>query len=131
MATHQDIHQARQNGSGIGQVPGALPINSERVVQLLVEGSQPGRHFAVRRNSNALLEQMGRQRWIVSAGIHEGGFGDARGADWTSHITVSFGPGRKYHLRLDARGQLFQVSGPGLVDFDPNAPPGEPAVKPR
>lgn len=120
MAEHEAVHRARVNGRHSGHVPGATPINSDQVVDLLVAAAEPGRHFAVRRNANALLEDMARAPWRVSAGIHEGGRGD----DWTRHVTVSFGPGRSFHLRLDRRNHLFQVSGPGLVDFAPWASPG-------
>lgn len=125
MAHHQTIFQARVNGSSSGQFVNGLAINVHRIIQLLEESSAPSRHASIRRASNALLEAMAQGPWRVSAGPHKGGRAGDPNPDLTRHITVSFGPGRSYHLRLDQRGHLFQITDPGGgCDVPPWRAPG-------
>lgn len=117
MADHQIIHAARANGSVYGLWFGATRPSVDGVVDLLVEGRQPNRHPAIRINSNKLLAMMAQKKWLLTAGAHQSP------GDQTTHYTVSIGD-HKYHLRLDARGHLFDISGPGLPDLAPWAAPG-------
>ncbi|HVA49019.1 MAG TPA: hypothetical protein VNH11_21835 [Pirellulales bacterium] len=48
--------------------------------------------------------------------------------DKTNHYTVSFGGSRIYHLRHDAQGHLFQITGPGLPHLAPWSSPGSDAL---
>lgn len=119
MAYHQDIFRARMNGGGSGV---------DMVMNLLIESAQEGRHPAVRRAANALIESMSEHSWWVTAFPHRGGRGDARGADKTLHITVKVYGMREgnvsCHLGMDNRGHLFQITGDGLPDLVPWASPG-------
>lgn len=120
------IQAARRNGSVSPACFGKIRVNVNDVVSLLVDGAAQERHFAVRRNANALLVLMSKWMWQITAGPHAGGFGGSgRGADQTNHITVRL-LGAGYHLRQDARGHLFQISGSGLPDYCPWAAPGTP-----
>lgn len=114
MPHHQTIFNARKNGSGSRQYVDGKAVNVDGILNLLVNGSQPTRHPAIRRASSSLIEKMAEASWRISAGPHKGGREGDRGADSTNHITVSFGPGRSYHLRLDRKGHLFQITGPGI-----------------
>jgi hypothetical protein len=111
MATPETIARTRKFGSSSGQFVQRRAINVDRLVNLLVETSQPGRHAAVRRPANELLERMSRGPWRVTASPHKGGFG----ADGTTHITVRVGNESACHLRLDQRGHVFQITGPGRL----------------
>lgn len=121
MAHHQEVHAARRNGSSNNQFVAGRSINVDLVLDLLVGGAAVHRHPSIRRASNALIADMARGRWRVAAGPHRGG----RGGDQTDHVTVTFGPGRSFHLRLDRRGHLFQITDPsGRSAVDPWAAPG-------
>ena len=124
MADHQTVHRARQNGQR-AVVHGA-PINVDQVIDLLVASAEPSRHPAVRTNANRLIGILAQGPWCVTAGPHPGGFGGGgRGPDGTTHITLRAG-NRGYHLRQDARGHLFEITGPGLQDIQPSRAPGSP-----
>jgi hypothetical protein len=124
MAHHQQINLARRNGKGTNQFIAGKPINVDEVVNLLVEGSSSGRHPAVRRAANALLEEMAKYIWLITAGPHQGG----RGEDWTSHITVKImKTNASYHLRIDNKKHLFHITGGSLQnEVKPWLAPGQP-----
>ncbi len=122
MADAQAIFLARKNGERV--VSFGQGINVDRVVDLLVGGAQPGRHPAIRRNANRLLEVLAQGSWRLAAGPHVGGFGGGgRGADWNMHITLTTRNGG-FHLRQDARGHLFEITGPGMDAIPPYLAPG-------
>lgn len=109
MAHHQTIFRARRNGSSSGQFVDRVSFNVDQTIDLLEASSARGRHPKVRRPANALLECMAQEQWRVTAGPHVGGRGD----DTTRHLTIRVGPpGRpQYHVRLDARGHAFEITG--------------------
>lgn len=117
MASQQVIDAARKNGSLYQNWFGTQRPTVAGIVDLLVEGSRYHRHVAVRMNSNKLLELMSEKQWLIQAGEH------TSDKDGTNHYTVSLG-GDGYHLRVDARGHLFEVSGARLPAFAPWAAPG-------
>jgi hypothetical protein len=122
MADAQTVFKARKNG--VNAVIHGERMNVDEVMDLLVESSQPSRHPAVRVNANRLIEQLARGPWRLNAGPHAGGFGGTKHPpDRTNHITVqSCGGG--YHLRQDARGHLFEITGPGMAPIQPSSAPG-------
>jgi hypothetical protein len=122
VADHQTIWKARQNGRS-SFVYGER-VNANEVVDLLVESSKHSRHPAVRRNANRMLEEMAQGEWRVGAGVHKGGFGgNGQPPDMNRHLTIRTGRGG-YHLRVDARGHLFEMTGRGMDRTPPWASPG-------
>jgi|SRR6185312_5881400 hypothetical protein len=117
MVDQQIIRAARANGSLYSNWFGETRPSVDGVVDLLLEGSRFDRHVAIRINSNKLLAMMAGKKWLLTAGSHPSD------NDKTNHYTVSIG-GRGYHLRHDARGHLFEITGPGLLDLAPWAAPG-------
>lgn len=119
MATHQDIHHARVNGSAGYQYHTGKTITVHQLVDLVIQSSKSNRHTCIRRASNFLLEKMANGKWKVKANAHKGGFGGkGKAPDNTSHITISVG-GNSYHLRMDAKGHLFMITGPGIDNSTP------------
>jgi hypothetical protein len=111
---HQKIHKVRTNGSSSFQYHTGRTITVSEVVRMLTESSRSNRHTCVRRGSKLLLDKMAEKQWRISAGAHRGGFGGKNKApDQTTHITMNVG-GSSYHLRLDAKGHLFMITGPGI-----------------
>jgi hypothetical protein len=99
----------------------------DQVIDLLVASSQPHRHPAVRWNANRLLEKMAKGEWWIAAGPHVGGDGkDKDSDDWTMHITIKTKRNGGYHLKQDARGHLFEITGPGMQPIQPWSAPGSP-----
>ena len=74
-------------------------IRAEKVVDLLVTATSP----AAERGARELLHQMGRKPWDVLRPVH------TSESDPTPPITLGQGQD-KYHLRLDARGCVFDVT---------------------
>ena len=127
MLDQETIQAARKNGSvGVNWYGDRRP-SVDGVVDLLVEGSQFNRHIAIRLNSTKLVEMMAEDEWTLTAGSHKTSR-DRPNADQTNHYTVSFGRNRSYHLRHDARGHLFQITGPGLPALAPWSSPGSDAM---
>jgi hypothetical protein len=128
VATHQDVDWARRNGRSSGQYFEGRPLNSERLVEMLVAAAEPGRNAFLRRDANALLEAMALSPWRVAAGPHHGG----HGGDPSRHITVKLDdPRGAYHLGLHMNGHIARISGPTRDDGPtPWAPPGAP-IPPR
>jgi hypothetical protein len=125
---------ARKKGSSSGQFAikrgdKLVTANVDHVVDLLDEAAKGNRHTAVRREANDLLEEMAwADDWKVTAGRHRKGDPGSNTEDATNHLTVKIGD-KSYHLRLDSRGQLFQVSdtpgsGIGTSGIPPWASPG-------
>lgn len=75
MANHQDIHQAKVNGSGSYQYNTGETTTVRQLVMLLAKSSEANRHTAIRRSSNFLLKKMAKNKWRIKAGAHRGGFG--------------------------------------------------------
>lgn len=94
------VARAVANGRGDGR-PHGQPISPAAVVGLLAERVAPGAQSQARR----LLQRMAQSRWEVVAGVHQSP------ADGTTHVTVDAG-GRR-HLRLDARGVIFDITNAG------------------
>ncbi len=114
---------ARQKGRSGGQYHRGQRINVRQVVDLLQAGAQRQRHTAIRQASRALLVLMSQTSWVVSAGPHQGGSGGrGQGPDSTNHITIRIR--HSYHLRLDQRGHLFQITGPNMPSHKPWVAPG-------
>lgn len=96
------VARAIANGHGNGR-PHGQPIAPAGVVGLLAERVAPGAQSLARR----LLQRMAQGRWEVVAGLHQSP------ADGTTHVTVDAG-GRR-HLRLDARGVIFDITNAGAT----------------
>lgn len=74
-------------------------IRAARVIDLLVASTSP----AAQRGARDLIRQMSVVPWKVIANIHRSA------SDSTPHINVEVS--RKiYHLRLDARGCVFDIT---------------------
>ncbi len=88
-----------------------VTANVDEVLDLLQDGAGIGRHPAVKRDSKELLDRLAMSReWRVSAGPHRKGDPGSSTRDATTHITVTIDTSTSYHLRLDKRGHLFQVT---------------------
>lgn len=74
-------------------------VRAHRVVDLIVESTSPGAQAGARE----LLRRMGTGPWTVIANVH------ANENDPTPRLTVEVG-GTRYHLRLDARGCIFDIT---------------------
>ena len=127
----QILAEAREHGSGSGQYADQrgnrrITVNVVQVIDLLDAASQPSRHPAAHRAANALLDLLAGHEWRISAGPH------TSETDAIKHITVDV-PGandKQFHLRLDARGHLFEITLPlgstPLTAVQPFASPGTP-----
>ena len=91
---HQIVYRAKENGASI--VPG---LRSESVVDLLTGQTSPGAAPVAR----TLLRRMAQEPWRVVRGIH------VSASDGTRHITLRMA-GRGYHLRVDARDCIFDIT---------------------
>lgn len=79
-------------------------ISVEGVIEKLENATAPG----ARRGSKKMLEMMTSREWDLVEGIHTS-------ADATSHIRVSTkrgkrDPGTTWHLRLDRKGVIFDIT---------------------
>ncbi|HEX6810289.1 MAG TPA: hypothetical protein VF384_01585 [Planctomycetota bacterium] len=119
MAHHQVIDAARKNGSGAGR---------DRWFEEIIGCSDRGRHFGVRRAANDLLHLLASSHWWISSGPKIGGLGGGgRPPDMTMHVTLAIQGDRQYHLRLDARGHVFEiVRGGDRSTSRPWLAPGQP-----
>src|SRR5688500_10271067 len=88
-----DRHMAPQYVPVLGHF-----VNTDDLVGLLADRTSP----AAQRASRAILRDMSLAAWCVVAAIH------SNKRDPTPHIRVSVG-GIEYHLRLDARGCIFDI----------------------
>jgi hypothetical protein len=123
MLTNETIRLAEKNGSLAANYFGPI-VTIADVVSRLADCCNPSRHAAVKYNAPVLLNRMAGSNWILAAGPHAGGFGGRHaGADQNSHITIMLGGGG-YHLRLDKKGHIFSITGPGMKVFFPWASPG-------
>ena len=95
------VESAKRNGERFPQFVPSLgrPINSDDVVDLLADRTSPGAQPSARQ----LLRDMSSVSWRVVAAIHQNDH------DNTPHITIEIG-GTRYHLRLDARGCIFDIT---------------------
>jgi hypothetical protein len=102
-APPQIVEAAKRNGRdniyGQFQVRLNDRIRADRVVDLLVNATSP----AAQRGARELLHQMGRGGWDVIAPVHSN-LGDP-----TPHIRLSVCK-TQYHVRLDARGCIFDIT---------------------
>lgn len=115
MPCHQYVHQARMNGRGSRQYADSVQVNVRRLVDWLELCCSRSRRPGLGRKANALLELMAHHRWRIAAGPHAGGWGDARGVDRRTHITVVVqGFPHAFHLRMGTRARLIDITGPGL-----------------
>lgn len=125
MADPQTIHQARKNGVK-SRIFGD-PISIDQVVSLLDASTQEGRrNMPLKINANRLIHLMAEAEWRIVAGPHKGGFGGEDGKkDETWHITLrSKKKDGDFHLRQNANGQIFKITGPGMVPNEPSQAPG-------
>ena len=117
-------YRARQKGRSSGQYAPGSSINVRQVVELLAASCEGTRHMAIRQTARALLEQMADNLWQITAGPHSGGFGGGgRNPDQTNHITLRVNH-RSYHLRMDNKGHLFQITGGNAPSVAPWIAPG-------
>lgn len=95
------VEAAKRNGERFPQFVPSLgrPINSDDVVDLLAERTSP----AAQPSARQLLREMTNGPWRVVAAIHQ------NDNDSTPHVTVEIG-GTRYHLRLDARECIFDIT---------------------
>lgn len=94
---HQDLDRAIKNGTNRCQY--SSKITPEQVVLMLVGATEPGAQPAARR----LLHDMASRRWATLVGPHL-----SPSDPKTLHITIEVG--RAYHLRLTARGFIFDIT---------------------
>jgi hypothetical protein len=94
----------RSGGQFVGHAGQRISVN--QVVDLLASAASPGRSAAVRRQSGEMLERMAMSEgWMVTAGRH------ASDSDATQHITILVeGIPGQFHLRVDKRGHLFEIT---------------------
>lgn len=117
------VFRAIKNGRISGKFYGEK-VSVKKIVTLLENASKAGRHFAVKYHARALLKRMAAVRWGILAGRHiNGRGGERRAPDGTWHYTIYVGR-RRYHLRLDKRGHIFDITGGNLPEFAPWAKPG-------
>src|SRR5262245_30379510 len=97
----QVIASAKSRAERFPQYVPALgrSIRAELVVDMMVESTSP----AAQRGARELLRNMSCTPWRVVAAVH------SSQADATRHITVEVGRTR-YHLRLDGRGCIFDIT---------------------
>ena len=116
---HRHAHAARKNGSG---------PDRDRWLDEIVACAQPSRHFGVRRHANELLALLATAQWWISSGPKRGGLGGGGApADMTMHVTLAVRGDRQYHLRLDAREHVFEISrGGDKPTARPWLAPGQP-----
>jgi hypothetical protein len=104
----QVVSQAKQNGKkGPRYHANNRSMTTDDVVELLVQKTSPG----AEQSARMLISEMARQAWTFEASQHSGG----TGGDLTPHLRVDVSaplgqPHRAYHLRLDARGCIFDVT---------------------
>jgi hypothetical protein len=100
------VESAKNNGRRLNQYVPSLGrrITTDEVVDLLAERTSP----AAQRGARALLRIMRDRRWHVSAAVH------TNEDDSTPHLTVAV-RGVGYHLRLDGRGCIFDIT---MMDGD-------------
>jgi hypothetical protein len=98
----------RENGSSGGQFTIAgKTSNAADVVDRLDGAQRNSRSMVLKRDAGYLLDQMAIGQWQVTAGPHPSN------SDKTSHITLRiFDVDQQYHLRLDNKGILFEVTHP-------------------
>ena len=114
---------AKQNGRSGGQYHTGKVITVREVVEALEKGAKPDRHPAIKKGARTLLEKMARQTWKIVAAPHKGGTGGkGRQPDKVTHVTVQLNG--NYHLRMDKRGHLFEITGPGINTIKPWIAPG-------
>ncbi|MEM6628755.1 MAG: hypothetical protein AAF694_03745 [Bacteroidota bacterium] len=117
-------YRARQKGRSAGQYAPDRTINVRKVVELIVASCAGSRHPGVKGEARPLLEQMADNPWQITAGPHKGGLGGGgRNPDKTMHITLRVNH-RSYHLRMDNRGHLFQMTGGNAPSIAPWLAPG-------
>ena len=117
-------YRARQKGQSSGQYAPDGTMNVRQVVELIAASCAGSRHPGIKRDARALLEQMADNRWQITAGPHSGGFGGGgRNPDETNHVTLRVNH-RSYHLRMDGRGHLFQITGGNAPSVAPWLAPG-------
>ncbi|MEZ5040226.1 MAG: hypothetical protein R2828_10045 [Saprospiraceae bacterium] len=104
-------------------------VSVKKIVKLLENASKARRHFAVKYHARALLKRMATVRWAILAGRHiYGRGGGGRAPDGTWHYTIYVGR-RRYHLRLNKSGHIFDITGGNLPEFAPWAKPGTSTSK--
>jgi hypothetical protein len=120
----QILESARQRGERFRQfIParGSL-VRPDEIVDRLAAGTSP----AAQRGARDLLRKMACSPWRVVASLH------ANERDGTDHITIEIVDTR-YHLRLDARGCIFDITAASKTGVErvsgarPWAGPGTPA----
>ena len=96
------ITAAKQHGQkelAGSAVPGERFTQVDAVVDLLAETTSP----AAQPGARDLLQQMSTTTWRVIRGAH------TSADDGTPHVTIEVGRTR-YHLRLDGRGCIFDIT---------------------
>jgi hypothetical protein len=96
----QTVDAAKRNGKdNLAGQSTADKLRADRVVDLLVSATSPGAQAGARE----LLRAMSLGPWEMIAGVHKSA------NDLTPHITVNV-RGKRHHIRLDARGCVFDIS---------------------
>lgn len=94
----QIIRAAKHNGKlSLRKDTGS--IRCDQIVDLLVNGTSPHAQPGARK----LLQLMGQHAWEAITGVHPSP------ADRTAHVRLDIN-GVPYHLRLDARGFIFDIT---------------------
>lgn len=97
------IAAAKRNGSNDlargSAPPGERLTRVDEVVDLLANSTSP----AAQPGARDLLQQMAATAWNVVRGLH------SSPDDGSPHVTVAIGRTR-YHLRLDGKGCVFDIT---------------------
>jgi hypothetical protein len=82
-------------------------VSEGEAVALIAHAAESGRNATLRRDAKNLLFWAERLGLRVTYGVHRGG--NPGRPDFTWHVTVQVGS-KNYHLRLDARRVLWQIT---------------------
>ncbi len=84
---------------------GWVKLTPQTIIDLLDDCA-----FSARYEARQVLDRMetSKGKWYIRATAHQGGMGDARGADANLHITLEAG-GIAYHLRCKELPQLHVI----------------------
>ncbi len=100
------------------------------VVDDLLNAAENGGHPSLRMNAKEMVQQMGQKDWVISAGPHKTTATAGGVLDTTPHITLEIsGQPHAYHLRLDNKGNIWEIRTMQRVDgkLQPGNPlPGTP-----
>jgi hypothetical protein len=97
----------------------------EDVVDRLMNAAENGGHTSLRINAKAMIQEMGKKDWVISAGPHRTSATAGGVMDKTPHITLEIaGQPYAYHVRLDHKGNIWEIR--TMLRVDGKVKPGNP-----